>query len=149
MRAWPQFDIDPMQLPEGMDEELALLDELGLAQGAAGGGGGAAAAGASTRAGTATAAGGRRGAKGRALRLAALRSLGDVDVGGDDGGEEEEEAQGDGEEGPAAPQPPQQQQRVWGQGLMRKYSLDDFQAAFPDKGGPAGSGRGGAGSGSQ
>lgn len=109
-----QYDIDPLQLPQGLDEELEALDDLGAEgdldlsnlgdlgiedsdeeEGA----------GASGRGGA-----GRRGgaeAAAAAERAAAVNK---------------------------AAQEAAKASRVWGSGLLRKYSADEFKRTFPSRG---------------
>lgn len=134
-----QFDIDPMQLPEGMDEEMELLDDMeaaGILKPRSRGG-----AGGSGPGGEGQQSGVRQGGRGltQASRAArGMRSVGDEGVGVE---EEEEEPMTvddlwavDMEEGQQAGAPDGNNKKAWGTGLMSKYSPDQFKRAFPNRG---------------
>uniref|UniRef100_A0A7S3R4T9 DUF3531 domain-containing protein n=1 Tax=Dunaliella tertiolecta TaxID=3047 RepID=A0A7S3R4T9_DUNTE len=140
-----QFDIDPMQLPEGMDEELELLDDLeaaGVLKPRKDGRGSQDGDRSADGSGSNEHSGGRSSISQRRSRDAQLRSIAasDGSFGASDGHVDDLWSldMGNGEEGKGnAGQIPTEdtQKRQWGQGLMRKYSQQDYQKLFPNRGG--------------
>lgn len=132
----PQYDIDPMRLPQGMDEELDLLDALDRAErsGLAGSLGKGAGLGEEDDMLVTAKSFGSRSTSGK--RKNRLRSLGDAGEGEEDVGEEDEliaaMKQQRQQQQQQKPQQPQEK-RVWGASLMRKYNMDEFRAKFPNK----------------